>query len=244
MLVLALETSCRRGSVALVDSGRILADAWHDEANAHGERMLGLIDAVFLRARRLPAELTHVAAGRGPGAFTGLRVGLALAQGIASGYGIPAVGVGSLRAMAMGMPVERQGLRWPIVDARRGELFVACFDADGTEIVGPRPLSRQGFADSLSRLRKDVPLPPREHCVLGHALTEVPGLERELREADLGFAPFRSDATDWPSAGAIGQVVTLGGEVGPAAPEYLRDADATIPNLPPSPLLQPYRVGG
>ncbi len=243
MLVLAIETSCRRGSVALVDSGVVLADAWHDEANAHGERLLGLIDEIFGRAERSLAELGRVAVGRGPGAFTGLRVGLALAQGIGSGLNVQAVGIGSLRAMAAGTPAQLQGNRWTILDARRGELFLACFAKDGFELLSPRAVPRQGIVETLLQLNANIPGASTESLLLGRAISDIP----ELAEADLasrcGFVPFRSDSTDWPGARAVGQLASALDENAPASPEYLRDADAIMPNLPPCPLNQPRQAG-
>lgn len=243
VLVLAIETSCRRGSVALVESGRVLASAWHDHANAHGERLLGLIDATFRTAMRRPADLGCVAVGRGPGTFTGLRVGLALAQGIASGLGIRAVGVGSLRAMAAAAPSEMPGNRWPILDARRGELFVACFGRDGREVLAPRAVPRHQALERLESLSLEVGARSVDNLLLGSALTEVPGLMDDLSHSSAGFLPYRGDATDWPGAVAVGVLASSSVLDDPASPDYLRDADAVVPDLPPSPLLLPRTVG-
>jgi tRNA threonylcarbamoyladenosine biosynthesis protein TsaB len=243
VLVLAIETSSSRGSVALVESGRVLADAWHEEPHAHGERLLGLLDGVFRQAGRNQGQLDRVAVGRGPGAFTGLRVGLALAQGIASGLGIPAVGVGSLRAMAAAVSSDTVGHRWPILDARRGELFVACFGADGAELLAPIAVPRQRIAETLMRLASDIAPASTGNWLLGHALAGLPELSEPSPGSTSGFSPYRSDSADWPGAVAVGLIASNPTENAPTAPEYLRDADAVLPNLPRSPLLQPLRVG-
>jgi tRNA threonylcarbamoyladenosine biosynthesis protein TsaB len=221
----------------------VLADAWHDQANAHGERLLGLIDEIFGRAERSLADLGRVAVGRGPGAFTGLRVGLALAQGIGSGLSLQAVGIGSLRAMAAGTPAHLQGNRWPLLDARRGEIFLACFAKNGSELLSPRAVPRQGLVETLMRLNSNLPGASTDSLLLGHAMSEIP----ELAEANLtercGFTPYRSDSTDWPGARAVGQLASALDENAPASPEYLRDADAIMPNLPACPLNQPRQAG-
>jgi tRNA threonylcarbamoyladenosine biosynthesis protein TsaB len=239
VLVLALETSSRRGSVALLESGRLLAEAWHDEPNAHGERLLGLVDEVFFRAERRRIQLDRVAVGRGPGAFTGLRVGLAMAQGIASGLGLPAVGIGSLRAMAAAMPGSVRGNRWPILDARRGELFVACYDEGGAELLSPRAMPRHEIGQELRLLRETLNQPSPKDWLLGHAVSEVSELVAELPE----YAIHLSPETDWPGAAAVGQLASNPAELGAASPEYLRDADAVLPKLPPCPLNQPRETG-
>jgi tRNA threonylcarbamoyladenosine biosynthesis protein TsaB len=235
VLVLALDTSSRRGSVALLDSGRPLADAWHEELNAHGERVLGLIDEVFAKSGRVRSELSRVAVGRGPGAFTGLRVGLALAQGIAAGLAVPIVGTGSLEAMAAALPPQWVGNRWPVIDARRGEFFVACYAEDGRELVAPLVVAHHALVDRLFELRSAVPDEP--NWLLGDALRLV----SEKVDSAKGFRVFHSEATDWPSAIGVGRLCSTVGATGPAAPLYLRDADAVLPNLPPCPLDQPMR---
>src|SRR5512145_187944 len=235
VLVLALDTSSRRGSVALLDSGRPLADAWHEELNAHGERVLGLIDEVFTSSGRVRSELGRVAVGRGPGTFTGLRVGLALAQGIAAGLGVPTVGTGSLEAMAAAFPAQQSGNRWPVIDARRGEFFVACYAEDGRELVSPVAVAQDALFEHLAELRSAVADEP--NWLLGDALRLVSG----KAEPPKGFRVFHSEATDWPSAIGVGRLCSTLGATGPAAPLYLRDADAILPKLPPCPLDLPMR---
>lgn len=237
MLVLGIETSTRRGSVALAESGRLIAERWHDEPQAHGERLLGLIDDLFNSAGRSPSEVARVAAGKGPGAFTGLRVGIALAQGIATALGVPAVGVGSMHAMALGLSREIGGYRWPLLDARRGELFVACYDPSGTEILSPRAVPRHAIANTLRQLRADShqSLTAGPDWLLGVVAGEVDG----FGPGNSDFRVYSGEATQWPGAGAVAQFASAQPHLTPLAPEYHRDADAVLPKLPPSPLNQP-----
>lgn len=238
MLVLALETSSRRGSVALVEAGQLLAEAWHDEPNAHGERLLGLIGQVFTMAGRDPSCLARIGAGCGPGAFTGLRIGLALAQGMASGLGVPAVGIGSLRAMAAGVPEECSGNRWPIVDARRNEVFVACYDQGARVLLAPRILPREGLREALVALRESVSRTAESDWMIGQSVDGLPELTAELP----GFRKDTSEAASWPSAAAVARLASNPMETGPASPEYLRGADAILPKLPPCPLNKPANL--
>jgi tRNA threonylcarbamoyl adenosine modification protein YeaZ len=236
VLVLALETSTRRGSAALVESGVLLAEAWHDEANAHAERLLDLIDDVFGRACRNRSQLDRVAVGRGPGAFTGLRIGLALAQGIASGLGIPAVGIGSLRAIAAAVPQQLHGNRWPILDARRGDVFLACYRADGSELVSPRVVPMRQTFETVGRLREALGEPSScANWIVGQYAGELSRLPMDLARCGC----YESDRTAFPTAAAVGQLASSRSEDAPASPEYLRDADAVLPMLPPCPLARP-----
>jgi tRNA threonylcarbamoyladenosine biosynthesis protein TsaB len=239
VLVLGIETSSRSGSVALVEDGRVVAAAAHDTPNAHGERLLGLIDALFEQSGRNRRELSLVAVGRGPGAFTGLRIGLALAQGIATGLGIAAVGVGSLQAMSLGLLPALGGRRYTVLDARRGELFLAGYRGDGTCTLAPCTVARNALIDALEHdlavsppAREDEPL-----CLLGAVLGELSPEEFDpSRLSLLRVRVTRTPATDYPGAIAVATAASRGGALEPATPEYLRDADAVLPNLPPSPL--------
>jgi tRNA threonylcarbamoyl adenosine modification protein YeaZ len=246
VLVLGIETSSRFGSVALVEDGRLLAQASHDTPNAHGERLLGLIDALFEEAGRSRRDLTRVAVGRGPGSFTGLRIGLSLAQGIAIGLGIEAVGLGSLEAMALGLTSSVKGLRYTVLDARREEIFWACYRDNGQCLLEPSTVSRRSFFDALESARirlsdVDGAATTSAGYLLGAVTDELlpEQVDREKLIA-LGLQIHRSTMTDFPSAIAVAVAACSSDRsFASATPEYLRDADAIKPNLPPCPLQSP-----
>src|SRR5690606_3316847 len=105
MRIVALETSSTRGSVALLEGtsprdARVVASRRHDVPNEHAERLLGLLEEALAEADWEKSSLARIAVGVGPGSFTGVRVGLSIAQGLMLGLGIDGVGVGSLRAIA------------------------------------------------------------------------------------------------------------------------------------------------
>ena len=100
MKTLAITTSTNRCAVALLLGAEPVAARIVDEDRLHAERIFALIDDALLEAAWTKEELGLVACDLGPGSFTGVRVGLATAKGIALGLGIPIVGVGSLEAMA------------------------------------------------------------------------------------------------------------------------------------------------
>jgi tRNA threonylcarbamoyl adenosine modification protein YeaZ len=246
VLVLGIETSSRHGSVALVENGRLLAEASNDAPNTHGERLLQLVDELFLRAGKSKSELNRVAVGRGPGAFTGLRIGLAVAQGIAVGLGAEAVGMGSLEAMALGLPPSLPGLRFAVLDARRQELFLAGYRDNGTCVLPPLTLPRDGLLSAFSSgilrdLLENEGLTSREPRIKGYLLGAVldelspTELDREALTA-LGLIVHRSSETDFPGASTVARAASVAGAFAPATPDYLRDADAIKPDLPPCPL--------
>lgn len=219
MICLGIETSSRRGSVALVNDGILLARAEHEQPNAHAEHLRPLLEGVLTQAGLDKHAIERVAVGIGPGSFTGLRVGIAFAQGIALGLGIPCVGVGSLAAMAAGLPTAEAGTRVTLLDARRDEVFVAAYAADGSEVWAPVAIAR-------SEVAKHLAATAQPHLVLGEV------------GASLGLEVHRSALTDLPDAHAVAE---LGAKLDPAKsaaePEYIRDAGATPQALPPSPFV-------
>lgn len=217
MRCLGIETSSRQGSVALVEGDQVVSLRLHHELNRHGERMLPLVEELLAEAGWPLHSLDRIGVGIGPGSFTGLRVGVALAQGIALGLGCPVVGVGSLHAMAFAAPATDVPTA-AVLDARRDEYFVALFSEAGTELVAPRTVGQVGAEQALIELAGGP--------------VRIVGLPA-IRWSN----GFQSDLTDLPSATATGRLAALLEPAEhPALPAYVRAADAVKPNLPPSPL--------
>lgn len=224
--VLGIETSCVRGSVALVEAGKTLAVASHQRENAHEQSIQPLIEQVLARAGWSARALDRIAVGTGPGSFTGLRVGIALAQGISEGLEIPLVGVSSLEAMAAAAPSHLPGARVAVLDARRGELFFAAYGADGRELMAPQIVESPAAAERLaSTLGGPALLLGKDW---GGGATE--GLQH------------RSDESDLPHACWIALLAARREPGPPVVPLYLRPPTAVVPPLGPSPLA-PTGVG-
>jgi tRNA threonylcarbamoyladenosine biosynthesis protein TsaB len=139
VLVLGLDTTTRGGSVAVLQDDDVLALVEGDESRTHGERLPGEIDRALQRAGLEPRALDLLAVASGPGAFTGLRIGLAAMQGMAMVLHKPVAGISALAALAAIArevnPSARRIVTW--MDAQRAEVFSATF-ADPVEAgVGP-----------------------------------------------------------------------------------------------------------
>jgi tRNA threonylcarbamoyladenosine biosynthesis protein TsaB len=132
-VLLALETSAARGSLALFDGERLLGEVELDSAERHAARLLVALDALLARAGRGRAEIERIALSIGPGSFTGLRIGLATALGLAFGTKRLLVPVPTLAALAF--QAGREGLVAPVLDARRGEVYAGVYDGEGRAIV-------------------------------------------------------------------------------------------------------------
>ncbi|MGE5508809.1 MAG: tRNA (adenosine(37)-N6)-threonylcarbamoyltransferase complex dimerization subunit type 1 TsaB [Chitinophagales bacterium] len=126
MLMLALDSSTRVGSVALVAGGVLAAEYTLSVQRTHAERLLPAIAQVLKDAGRTPADLDAVAVTRGPGSFTGIRIALATAKGLAYALQRPLVGVSTLSALAYGV-AGLGDFACPLIDARRGEAYAALY---------------------------------------------------------------------------------------------------------------------
>lgn len=152
MKILAIDTATDRTSVAVIEDGKVVDNAFHQDSLAHGEALPKLI----LGMRALLNDLDLVAIGMGPGPFTGLRSGIAFAQSFALAKNVPWVGVSSLDALAKQF---RESDFLVQVDARRKEVFFARFtngERNGADGVAPLSVLEKlkipihtGFPDPL-----------------------------------------------------------------------------------------------
>lgn len=207
--------------MALVDGETLVACQHHDQPNAHGERILPMFEALLAEAGWQRSSVERIGVDVGPGSFTGLRVGIALADALAFGLGVPCVGVGSLAVMAAAVPSAVEGVRVPLLDARRGEYFVAAYTAKGEELLSPRPIPQTAVFESL-----DQWLGGRTLVLLGAS----PTLRADARH-------FSTPETDWPDATWVARLAALRTAAdSPPEPRYVRGPNAIKPDLPPSPL--------
>lgn len=124
-MLLALDTSTSRAGIALYDGDVLAEQVWH-AGRDHGRMLLPVVEETIRRLGRRPDEIVAVAAARGPGSFTGLRVGLAVAQGLSVALGIPTYGISSLEILAAGIPPLGTPVR-AVLAAGRGRFATALF---------------------------------------------------------------------------------------------------------------------
>jgi tRNA threonylcarbamoyladenosine biosynthesis protein TsaB len=220
MVILALDTSTRTGSCAVLRGDAVLAELPGDAARSHGERLPADLMTVLDRAGVALHAVDVFAVATGPGSFTGLRVGIATMQGLALAASRPLVGVSALDALATvaaGPPAERVAA-W--VDAWRGEVYAALYEGT-TAIETPSVESPQRV---LARLRGT---PTR---FAGDGVT--PHLDA-IRAA-MGERGLLSDPLEPALGGTIGRLalarVRAGERPGPAdiQPLYVRRPDAEL----------------
>jgi tRNA threonylcarbamoyladenosine biosynthesis protein TsaB len=211
--VLAVDTTTRRGSVALVGEEGTLGEARVLASDGHSRWLLPAVDALLRGAGCEPAEIDAFAVTCGPGSFTGLRIGLSSVQGLALACGRPCVGVSALDVLALSAGSGET----PVVaamDAFRGETYVAVYD-EAARSLGP---PRVGVLEELAGA-----LPPGAAFVGDAAISQRARIERLAAGA-------RFPEVDLFLSAALGRValqLARRGETVPASqlrPLYLRGA--------------------
>lgn len=189
MIVLALSTSSPRGTVAIARDGEIAARVAYDGGTSHAERLFAAIDDTMAHAGVTRGDLRALACDIGPGSFTGVRVAVASAKGIAVALGIPIVGVGALESMAFAASTLAGGREvLAIVDARKGEVFAAAYDASLSTTWGPEHVARADTARLVELATS------RDALVVGEIVTDLDGFTSPPRAADVDLPDAASIA--------------------------------------------------
>ncbi|MCM1484519.1 MAG: tRNA (adenosine(37)-N6)-threonylcarbamoyltransferase complex dimerization subunit type 1 TsaB [Muribaculaceae bacterium] len=161
-VILSIETSTDVCSAALTAEGMVLCHREDFSGQNHAALLSGFIKACLDRARELEMQLDAVAVSMGPGSYTGLRIGLSEAKGLAFALDIPLIGVDTLKLLAVTAmfehDVEPDTLFAPMIDARRMEVFTGVFDMALEPVVpeGPVILDADSFADIIASGRPFV----------------------------------------------------------------------------------------
>jgi tRNA threonylcarbamoyladenosine biosynthesis protein TsaB len=214
MLLLAIDTAGPACAVAIVRDSAILAQATEPIGRGHAERLMPMIASALGEAGVSFGDLDRIAVTTGPGSFTGVRVGIAAARGLALALDIPAVGIGSLDALAFPVTQSRSdGTVVATLDAKRGELYALVKDLGSKEALIPATaVSAEALAAMLE--------PAREPLILIGAGAPIVAAALQGRTVEIAGAPEYLDITD---------VARLGlalGDASPPTPLYARAADA------------------
>ena len=146
MLNLAFDTATKQGRFALAEGDQLLVYRPLNVAGSYADALLPVIQDMLAEAGRQQSELGTIGVTVGPGSFTGVRIGVATAKGLAWGLGCKLVGVTSLEAMAGALLAEHPEAQAavPVLDARRGEIFSGIFVRDGAWVRAvAKPEARQ-----------------------------------------------------------------------------------------------------
>lgn len=162
MRILALETAAKAVSAAVTEDRKVLASAYQDTGLTHSRTLMPLVELLLKNTGMSVADLDAVAVSAGPGSFTGVRIGVSAAKGLAWAADKPCAAVSTLAALARNVAFV-DGLVVCAMDARRQQVYNALFEAkDGrlTRLTPDRAIALSGLAEEL---RGD----PRPKTVLG-----------------------------------------------------------------------------
>jgi tRNA threonylcarbamoyladenosine biosynthesis protein TsaB len=225
MRVLAIDTSNLVLSAAVVDENRVLAEMTTNLQKNHSVRLMDCISLLLDETDTPPEQLAGIAVAKGPGSYTGVRIGVAAAKSMAWSLGIPVVGVSSLQAVAMNALGFSGGII-PLFDARRGQVYTGYFEAAGlsslTEQLQERIVLLTDWLPVIREHAGDQPL-----LFLG----EDVALHREVIVNSLGEqARFALPSYNHPRAAHIGflslERIRESGNAHELVPEYLQVAEA------------------
>jgi tRNA threonylcarbamoyladenosine biosynthesis protein TsaB len=217
---LAIETSGRVGSVAVVQDGRVVVEEAFEHGFKHATELLPMIDRLVRAQGWAPADVDQLYVSAGPGSFTGLRIGITLAKTFALATGVKVVAVPTVRVLAENAPAEA-GNVIVVLDAKRDQIFSARF-----ERAGEGWEEREGaHLDSLTAM---LDRSPRPLWLIGEG---IPQHEKFLPAGDAGVIVTSPDA--WRARAAavakIGISMATRGEwadVDRLTPIYIRKPEA------------------
>jgi tRNA threonylcarbamoyl adenosine modification protein YeaZ len=217
MRILAFDTTLGACSAAVFDATaqRLLAHSFRPLERGHAEALVGMVRAVLDESGVALSHIERIAVTIGPGTFTGVRIGLALARGLKLALGTPVCGLTSLEAIRLNVTdnPERRAIA-ALIDARRGEFYCAAWSAEGAAVVEPCAVRHDDAA----------------HLVPAGSLIVGTGAERFMELAGEAVGARRAAVPDLPDAARIAEAASrLTPAPEPPQPLYLRPPGAQLP---------------
>ncbi len=158
MKILAFETSAKAGSVALMEDGVLLGEYFQNTGLTHSQTVMTMAQSLLQSCSLTPKDIGAVAVAAGPGSFTGVRIGVAVAKGFAWGGELPLYGVSTLEAMALSLGIYN-GIVCAVMDARRNQVYNALFRAeDGklTRLCEDRAIALTELQEEIKNLAEPI----------------------------------------------------------------------------------------
>lgn len=222
MKVLAIETATPGSSVALAEGRRVVASATLVDRTGHSRFVVPAIDFCFDQVGWSPQDLDGIAVDVGPGLYTGIRVGVATAQGLGATLGVPVIPVSGLDALAFEAATGHRHI-WAVIDVRRGELAVASYRPVPGGVVRDSAPELVDFEGLRARLDSD----PSDLLVVGDT-------ELIADKVLSGLHRVKTGRPLYPTAAAVAELAAgrlERDDIPPpeeVRPLYLRDPDVTI----------------
>lgn len=237
MRLLALDTSTPHASLSLSDGKEILAETLYQSGNSHSQVLPQEIEHLLQRLRWTWSDVQGIVVGIGPGSFTGLRVGIASAQGLAWAHGCPLYGVPSLDALALHAPAPCASIL-TCLDARKGQVFARLYlpspaDLPFQTVTPPLLLTPEEIISILPLLPAPVAFLGSGALLLRDAISKAPA----ETQAALRIPPL--PRLHLPHASSLAYLALVDPRIQPqkeawqVQPLYIRPSDAEMRFGPP-----------
>ena len=221
MLTLALESSAKAASVALMRDGALIAQYFQNSGLTHSRTLMSMAEDILKNTDNMLSNVGLIAVARGPGSFTGIRIGVSAAKGLAWAGEIPVVGVSTLDAMAWhGVSSGEEAIICAVMDARRDEVYNSLFEIKNelpVKITEDRAISAQSLAAECAESGREIFL-VGDGAELMRDYLEKAGVPHKLAPAPMLMQ------SAWGVAMAGAELTPYGPER--LIPEYLRLSQA------------------
>lgn len=218
MRILGIDTATWSGSVAIIEDSLIVGEVGLFEKITHADKIMVTIDFLLNQLHRTIESFDAIAVSTGPGSFTGIRIGIATAKGLALAIQKPLVGISTLHAMAGSFLMN--GYLCPLLDAGRGEVYACCFKREGHLLW---KMGEETVADPVPFIKsvKRNPL----HIFGTGAERYKDDIEANNR-GSYHVWPFMHYLA--PSIAKLGSNLLRDNKVPPLKPNYIRKSDAEL----------------
>ena len=200
--IILIETSTSLCSTALVEDGKVVCERISDEPRAHASKTALFVSEMLSEKGLKVSDCDAVAVSKGPGSYTGLRVGVSTAKGLCFGAGIPMISVGTLDTLvwqALDGNMLPEGCRYiiPMIDARRMEVYTGIFTPDGKQIspTVAQIIDADSFKDQLAEgpvlfIGDDKTQVGKNHVLLHEGMGADKDIDGPFFQALQDFIPF------------------------------------------------------
>jgi tRNA threonylcarbamoyladenosine biosynthesis protein TsaB len=223
MIVLSIDSATDSASCAVLSNEKMLGEITFNNKKQHSVVLMPIVDKLLKSLQLNINDIDGFIVSKGPGSFTGLRIGAATIKGLSQGTNKPFVGVSSLDALAYNMAYT-DGIICPVLDALRGNVYTALYKFQGQELI---KLSDY-MVISIEELTELIKKQSNCVCFIGDALYKYKG-EFSSRLPEAKFAPTHLNVVKASSLGELGMKILATGisdDIFSFAPFYLRKSQA------------------
>lgn len=225
MKVLAIESSAIAASIAIAEDNQLICEYTTNYKKTHSQTLMPMIEEVCKMVNLNLSELELIAVSKGPGSFTGLRIGVATAKGLAHTLEIPIVGVNTLDALAYNIGYTDR-IICPLMDARRNQVYTGLYTYENNTFTNMLPSTVVPIEEIISEIKKLG----KQVIFLGDGITpNIDTIKNNFTEEEYVLAPLNNNIQRASSVAALGILYGLRGETESYMnfkPIYLRKSQA------------------